>query len=198
MEWLRSMLGHVEHAGACGARARTPLLICNDEEICDNVYSTFPSGSGRKDLSSQDEGNDAYKWQSLYVMRHMVPILKSCTTYFYVGVNVPDNPPVFDQIVNGTFWIIVNTATDYVAGAASRYNGIFLARGTKMRICLARIDYTNFDPFMNTLEMIVLEDYVYNSADFRKKALVLIVRSRFGYDGAIVRYGFPIMFFEFY
>ncbi|KAK8961010.1 hypothetical protein KSP40_PGU017581 [Platanthera guangdongensis] len=110
-----------------------------------------------------------------------------CTNYFYGGINGPGDPPVFDQIVDGTFWTIVNTTTDNVAGAASSYEGVFLARGTKMRVCLAGNDYTDSDPFMNTLEMIILEDFVYNSTDFRKKALGLIMRSIFGYDGPIVR-----------
>ncbi|KAK8935335.1 putative LRR receptor-like serine/threonine-protein kinase PAM74 [Platanthera zijinensis] len=110
------------------------------------------------------------------------------TTYFYGGINGPGDPPVFDQIVDGTFWTVVNTTADYVARSASSYEGVFLARGTKMRVCLAGNDYTDSNPFMNTLEMIVLEDSVYNSTDFRKKALGLIMRSRFGYDGPIVRY----------
>ncbi|KAK8960432.1 hypothetical protein KSP40_PGU003922 [Platanthera guangdongensis] len=77
--------------------------------------------------------------------------------------------------------------TYYVAGAASSYAVIFLDRGTKMRVCLAVNYYTDYDTFMHTQEMIVLEDSVYNPGDFRKKALALIVRSGFGYDGPIVR-----------
>ncbi|PKU80532.1 probable LRR receptor-like serine/threonine-protein kinase At1g51810 [Dendrobium catenatum] len=110
------------------------------------------------------------------------------TTYFYGGISGPGDPPVFDQIVDGTFWTVVNTTADYAAGAASSYEGVFLARGAKMKVCVARNDYTDSDPFINSLEMIVLEDSVYNSTDFTQNALGLIVRSRFGYDGPIVRY----------
>ncbi|KAK8960731.1 hypothetical protein KSP40_PGU001834 [Platanthera guangdongensis] len=133
---------------------------------------------------------------------HIIPSFRGsryliCTTYFYDGINVPGDPLVFDQIVDGTFWIIVNTTADYVAGTTSSYEGVFMARGTKMRVCLAGNDYTDSDPFMNIMEMIVLADSIYNSTDFRKKAFGLITRSSFGYDGPIVRYGFPVLFFEF-
>lgn len=110
------------------------------------------------------------------------------TTYFYGGINGPGDPPVFDQIVDGTFWTVVNTTADYAAGAASSYEAVFLARGTKMRVCVAGNEYTDSDPFINTLEMIVLENSVYNSTDFSKNALGLIARSCFGYDGPIMRY----------
>ncbi|KAK8960637.1 hypothetical protein KSP40_PGU018030 [Platanthera guangdongensis] len=51
------------------------------------------------------------------------------TTYFYGGVSGPDDPLIFNQIVDGTFWTIVNNTTDYIVGAASSYKGIFLSRG---------------------------------------------------------------------
>ncbi|PKA65017.1 putative LRR receptor-like serine/threonine-protein kinase [Apostasia shenzhenica] len=124
---------------------------------------------------------------------YLIPVFRGSrylvrTTYFYGGINGAGSPPVFDQIVDGTFWTVVNTTADYAAGAASSYEGVFLARGTKMRVCVAGNDYTDSDLFINTVEMIVLENSVYNATDFTKNALGLIARSRFGYDGAIVRY----------
>ncbi|KAE9618231.1 putative non-specific serine/threonine protein kinase [Lupinus albus] len=37
------------------------------------------------------------------------------STYFYGGVNGPNDPfpPVFDQIIDGTLWSVVNTTSDY-------------------------------------------------------------------------------------
>lgn len=107
------------------------------------------------------------------------------TTYFY-GSQSP--PPVFDQIVDGTFWAVVNTTRDHANGMASNYEGVFLARGKFLTLCLAANWYTDSDPFINALEMIVLEDSVYNSTDFTKNAMGLVARSRFGYNGPIVRY----------
>ncbi|KAG2242342.1 hypothetical protein Bca52824_095818, partial [Brassica carinata] len=46
------------------------------------------------------------------------------TTYFYGGVNGEATPPpVFDQIVDGTLWGVVNTTADYADGLASYYEG---------------------------------------------------------------------------
>ncbi|KAG0483439.1 hypothetical protein HPP92_011523 [Vanilla planifolia] len=64
----------------------------------------------------------------------------------------------------------------------------FLGEGTKMRVCLAGNDYTDSDPFINTLEMIILDESVYNATDFTKSALGLVMRSKFGYDGPVIRY----------
>ncbi|KAG0480953.1 hypothetical protein HPP92_011811 [Vanilla planifolia] len=110
------------------------------------------------------------------------------TTYYYGGINGASDPPVFDQIIDGTFWTVVNTSADYASGAASTYEGVFLAKGTKMRVCLAGNDYTDSDPFINTLEMIILDESVYNATDFTKSALGLVMRSKFGYDGPVIRY----------
>lgn len=112
------------------------------------------------------------------------------TTYFFYddGSSVDSLPPVFDQIVDGTFWTLVNTTSDYVNGMASNYEGIFRARGKFMSVCVAGNSYTVSDPFINALEMIILDDSVYNSTDFTRNALGLVARTRFGYDGPIVRY----------
>ncbi|XP_074568418.1 leucine-rich repeat receptor-like serine/threonine-protein kinase At2g14510 [Curcuma longa] len=110
------------------------------------------------------------------------------TTYFYGGFDNGSAPPVFDQIVDGTFWTIVNTTADYAAGMASYYEGVFLAAGTQMRVCVAANTYTTSDPFISALEMILLDDSVYNGTDFRKHAMGLIARSSFGSAGSITRY----------
>lgn len=107
------------------------------------------------------------------------------TTYFYGGVNgagVP--PPVFDQIVDGTFWTAVNTTQEYAAGMASYYEGVFLARGKTISVCVAgNAAYTLSDPFISALEFIRLPDSVYNATDFNESAMGLIARTRFGSTG---------------
>ncbi|XP_042450864.1 probable LRR receptor-like serine/threonine-protein kinase At1g67720 [Zingiber officinale] len=111
------------------------------------------------------------------------------TTYFYGGFDNGSAPPVFDQIVDGTFWTTVNTTADYAAGMASYYEGVFLAAGKKnMRVCVAANTYTTSDPFISALEMILLDDSVYNGTDFGKYAMGLIARSSFGSAGSIIRY----------
>ncbi|GFZ14126.1 leucine-rich repeat (LRR) family protein [Actinidia rufa] len=71
------------------------------------------------------------------------------TTYFYGGINGLDSPPVFDQIVDGTFWSMVNTTEDYFRGMSSYYEGVFVARGKSISVCVAANTYTNSDPFIN-------------------------------------------------
>ncbi|XP_010942424.1 leucine-rich repeat receptor-like serine/threonine-protein kinase At2g14510 [Elaeis guineensis] len=110
------------------------------------------------------------------------------TTYYYGGVNGPGSPPVFDQIVDGTFWTMVNTTADYAAGMSSYYEGVFLAIGKTMSVCVAGNTYTESDPFISALEVILLDDSVYNSTDFKKNAMGLIARSDFGSADMIVRY----------
>ncbi|XP_052294053.1 probable LRR receptor-like serine/threonine-protein kinase At1g67720 isoform X1 [Citrus sinensis] len=106
------------------------------------------------------------------------------TTYFYGGVNGRDSPPVFDQMVDGTFWSEVNTTVDYVHGLASYYEGVFLAQGKHMSLCIGSNNYTDSDPFISALEFVPLEESVYNSTDFGKFGLRLIARHSFGYSGA--------------
>ncbi|CAN4093001.1 unnamed protein product [Withania somnifera] len=110
------------------------------------------------------------------------------TTYFYGGVNGNLNPPVFDQIVDGTFWSPVNTTEDYWRGMSSYYEGIFKAIGKTMSVCLAANSYTDSDPFISALELVLLADSLYNSTDFDTYGLTLIARSSFGSNGSIIRY----------
>ncbi|KAI8561365.1 hypothetical protein RHMOL_Rhmol04G0333300 [Rhododendron molle] len=110
------------------------------------------------------------------------------TTYFYGGINGRDSPPVFDQIVDGTFWGVVNTTEDYVKGAASYYEGVFVAQTKSISVCVAANTYTDSDPFVSALEVVALADSLYNSTDFGKFGLSLVARHSFGYNGAIIRY----------
>ncbi|KAJ8766250.1 hypothetical protein K2173_022309 [Erythroxylum novogranatense] len=110
------------------------------------------------------------------------------TTYFYGGVNGEDTPPVFDQIVDGTVWSLVNTTEDYLNGMSSYYEGVFLAQGRTMSLCIAANSYTESDPFISAIEFLILGDSLYNSTDFTRFGLHLIARHSFGYSGPIIRY----------
>ncbi|KAJ1695651.1 hypothetical protein LUZ63_012349 [Rhynchospora breviuscula] len=108
------------------------------------------------------------------------------TSYFFDG---PGLPPVFDLIVDGNLWTMVNTTADYLAGSASYYEVVFPARGKTINVCLAgNPNYTKGDPFISSLEFIMLDDSVYNATDFGKKAMGLIARSKFGASGDTERY----------
>jgi len=109
------------------------------------------------------------------------------TTYFYGGINAQDLPPVFDQMVDGTFWRVVNTTEDYMQGLSSYYEGVFLARGKSLSVCIAANTYTNSDPFISALEVVLLADSLYNSTDFGAYALSLFARHSFGNSGPVIR-----------
>lgn len=108
------------------------------------------------------------------------------TTYYYGGVNGNANPPVFDQIVDGTFWGVVNTTDEYLSGNSSYYEGVFMPTGKNLSVCLAANTYTDSDPFISALEVVLLWDQLYNSTDFRAYALSLIARHSFGHDGPVI------------
>ncbi|KAL4282701.1 hypothetical protein GQ457_16G028810 [Hibiscus cannabinus] len=112
------------------------------------------------------------------------------TAYYYGGVNGLSfpSPPVFDQIVDGTFWGVVNTTEDYQKGSPSFYEAVFEARGTTMSVCVAPNTYTESDPFVSSLEMIILGDSLYNTTNFTSNALNLIARHSFGHNGSTIRY----------
>ncbi|CAN1129353.1 Putative leucine-rich repeat receptor-like serine/threonine-protein kinase At2g14440 [Linum perenne] len=51
------------------------------------------------------------------------------STYFYGWINGRDaQPPIFDQIVDGTLWSVVNTTADFANGIPTLYEGVFVAR----------------------------------------------------------------------
>ncbi|GAU14870.1 hypothetical protein TSUD_46630 [Trifolium subterraneum] len=112
------------------------------------------------------------------------------STYFYGGINGPDHPtpPVFDQIVDGTLWSVVNTTVDYSGGNSSFYEGVFLAKGKFMSFCIGSNSYTDSDPFVSALEFLILGGSVYNTTDFNSFAFGLVARNSFGYSGPSIRY----------
>ncbi|CAN8269619.1 unnamed protein product [Cochlearia groenlandica] len=111
------------------------------------------------------------------------------TTYYYGGVNGKETPPpVFDQIVDGTFWSVVNTTSDYIDGLASYYEGVFLAQGKSISVCVGTNTYTTSDPFISALELVRLDGTLYNSTDFSNYGLNLVARHAFGYNGLIIRF----------
>ncbi|PIN07891.1 Non-specific serine/threonine protein kinase [Handroanthus impetiginosus] len=110
------------------------------------------------------------------------------TTYYYGGVNGNVNPPVFDQIVDGTLWSVVNTTEDYLSGNLSYYEGVFMPTGKNLSVCLAANTYTDSDPFISALEVVPLWDQLYNSTDFKANALGLVARHSFGYDEPVIGY----------
>ncbi|RCV17862.1 hypothetical protein SETIT_3G254000v2 [Setaria italica] len=119
-------------------------------------------------------------------------------TFFYGALSASSSssssssappPPVFDLIVDGTFWTAVNTTDDALAGAASSYEGVFPASGRNMSFCLGvNPDYTDAGPFISALQVIQLDDSVYNATDFKTSAMGLIARTKFGSTGEIERY----------
>ncbi|KAL0367473.1 UNVERIFIED_CONTAM: putative LRR receptor-like serine/threonine-protein kinase [Sesamum radiatum] len=110
------------------------------------------------------------------------------TTYYYGGVNGNVNPPVFDQIVDGTLWSVVNTTDDYLRGDSSYYEGVFMPTGKNLSVCLAANTHTDSDPFISALEVVLLWDQLYNSTDFKANSLSLVARHSFGYDGPMIGY----------
>ncbi|KDP40146.1 hypothetical protein JCGZ_02144 [Jatropha curcas] len=124
---------------------------------------------------------------------YVVPVFRGAkymirTTYFYGGINGKAAPPVFDQIVDGTLWSIVNTTEDYANGRSSYYEGVFLAQGKFMSLCIGANSYTDSDPFISALEFVILGGSLYNSTDFNRYGLSLVARHSFGYNGSLIRY----------
>ncbi|KAG2727490.1 hypothetical protein I3760_01G159700 [Carya illinoinensis] len=110
------------------------------------------------------------------------------TTYFYGGINERDSPPVFDQIIDGTLWRMVNTTEDYANGMPTYFEAVFVAQGKFMSLCIAANTYTDSDPFITALEFLIVEKSLYNSTDFGKYGLGLVARHAFGFSGPIIRY----------
>lgn len=95
---------------------------------------------------------------------------------------------MFDQMVDGTFWSVVNTTEDYANGMSSYFEGVFAAQGKTMSVCIGANTYTDSDPFISALEFLMVTDSLYNSTDFSKNGLSLVARHAFGYSGSIIRY----------
>ncbi|XWS39952.1 hypothetical protein CRYUN_Cryun18bG0098500 [Craigia yunnanensis] len=104
------------------------------------------------------------------------------TIYYYGGFDGGKQPPVFDQIIGGTKWSVVNTTEDYANGLTSYYEVIVVAPAKTLSVCLARNKQTDSrsSPFISAIEVLSLDDSMYNSTDFAKYALVTVARSTFG------------------
>ncbi|KAJ6385739.1 hypothetical protein OIU77_028837 [Salix suchowensis] len=108
---------------------------------------------------------------------YVLPVIKGGkylvrTTYFYGGYDGGKEPPVFDQIVQGTKWSTVNTTEDYANGMSSYYEIILASSAKSLSVCLARNEHTTSSPFISALEIEHLENSVYNSTDFSKTLLL--------------------------
>ncbi|XP_043722357.1 probable LRR receptor-like serine/threonine-protein kinase At1g67720 [Telopea speciosissima] len=122
-----------------------------------------------------------------------IPVIKGGrylvrTTYYYGGFDGGKEPPVFDQIIEGMKWSVVNTTEDYAQGLSSYYEIIMAATGKTLSVCLARNQQTVSSPFISTLELENIEDSMYNSTDFHSYALSTVARSSFGYDGDMISF----------
>lgn len=110
------------------------------------------------------------------------------TIYYYGGFDGGKQPPVFDQIVEGTRWSVVNTTDDYAKGLSSYYEVVVVSHGKKLSVCLARNEHTGTSsPFISALEVKSLDGSLYNPTDFSKYALVTVSRHSFGGED-IIRY----------
>ncbi|MED6180318.1 hypothetical protein PIB30_009106 [Stylosanthes scabra] len=106
-------------------------------------------------------------------------LLKSM--YYYGNFDGKNQAPVFDQIVEGTRWSIVNTTEEYVKGLSSYYEVVVRATGKNLGVCVARNKYTgSSSPFISALEVTLLDSSMYNPTDFEKYALVAVARNAFG------------------
>lgn len=114
------------------------------------------------------------------------------TTYFYGAFDGGTTPPIFDQIVDGTKWSTVDTTDNYAKGLSSYYEMIIQTtkRSNSITVCLARNDKTVSSPFISALELIDLEDSMYNATDFLRNGLTTVARHRFGHT-EFMRYGCP-------
>ncbi|XVE66841.1 hypothetical protein DITRI_Ditri08aG0112100 [Diplodiscus trichospermus] len=112
------------------------------------------------------------------------------TIYYYGGFDGGKEPPVFDQIIGGTKWSVVNTTEDYANGLTSYYEVILVAPAKTLSVCLARNNHTDSStsPFISAIEVLSLDDSLYNSTDFAKYALVTVARSTFGNQEDIISF----------
>jgi len=118
------------------------------------------------------------------------------TTYYYGEFDGGKQPPIFDQIIDGTTWSVVNTTEDYAKGMASYYELVMAAQNRVLAICVARNRQTSGDssPFISGLEVIALGDTLYKSVDFGKFMLSTVARNTFGWNAndssedGIIRY----------
>nr|KJB32383.1 hypothetical protein B456_005G238300 [Gossypium raimondii] len=121
-----------------------------------------------------------YTFQAIKGSKYLVR-----TIYYYGGFDGGKEPPVFDQIVGGTKWSVVNTTEDYANGLSSYYEIILVAHIKTLSVCIARNNQTVSSPFISAIEVISLDDSMYNSTDLGAYALVTVARSSFGNEDTI-------------
>ncbi|KAL6649345.1 hypothetical protein ACP70R_013569 [Stipagrostis hirtigluma subsp. patula] len=124
---------------------------------------------------------------------YQLPVVKGTrylvrTTYFYGGFDGGKEPPVFDQIVDGTRWSAVNTSDNFRRGMSTYFEVLAMAQGRTLSVCLARRPDTASSPFISALEVVDLADSMYNTTDFGQYLMSTVARSRFGSKGEIVSY----------
>lgn len=90
----------------------------------------------------------------------------------------------------------MNTTDDFLQGLSSYYEGVFVATGKSISVCIAANTYTDSDPFISALELVLLADSLYNSTNFSTSGLSLVARHSFGYNGSII--GYPDDLFDRY
>lgn len=105
------------------------------------------------------------------------------TSYYYGNYDGRNSPPVFDQIIDGTKWGLVNTSTLDSTGSYSFYEAVIKSTGKTIRLCLGRNAQTVGDPFISAIELRLLAPTIYNATNFEKYGLSLVARSNFGYSG---------------
>ncbi|PIN10395.1 Non-specific serine/threonine protein kinase [Handroanthus impetiginosus] len=112
------------------------------------------------------------------------------TIYYYGGFDGGNEPPVFDQIIDGTKWSIVNTTEDYASGGSSYYEAIVVAQNKFLSVCLARNQHTSAgsSPFISSIEVYHLDGSVYNSTKLENSMLMTVARNVFGSEGDIIRH----------
>ncbi|XP_054786098.1 probable LRR receptor-like serine/threonine-protein kinase At5g59680 [Prosopis cineraria] len=111
------------------------------------------------------------------------------TIFYYGSFDGGKEPPVFDQIVGGTKWSIINTTEDYAKGLSSYFEVVVMAFGNRLSVCLARNDWTgSSSPFISALEVQALDASVYNPTNFTTYALVTVARHNFGEGEEIIGY----------
>ncbi|KAJ4750464.1 Leucine-rich repeat protein kinase family protein [Rhynchospora pubera] len=124
---------------------------------------------------------------------YSIPVIKGGkymirTTYYYGRFDGGTEPPVFDQIIEGTRWSTVNTTDDFSKGLSTYYEIIVAAHSKTLSVCLARNSATVSSPFISALELVNLDDSMYNSTNFMSYALTTIARNGFGQNGSIISY----------
>ncbi|XP_044946591.1 probable LRR receptor-like serine/threonine-protein kinase At1g67720 [Hordeum vulgare subsp. vulgare] len=188
-----ALSGYQINCGAGGERAAGNVTWVTDGPYVRAGNATgvpSPPGGGMPPmLSSLRYFPDASARKHCYVLpadRKAKYLVR--TTYYYGGFDGGEVPPVFDQIIEGTRWSEVDTAADYARGRATYFEAVVRATGRQVSVCLARNVGTRptSSPFISALEVVPLDDSVYNSTDFSSYALSTIARHSFGHDASVV------------